>query len=74
MSDPHHYPVELRHAHKELDNIVKNYPVCPGDTVSHPTARACADMGWAVRQADGRWIPTAKGLTAHFKDDPGAWR
>lgn len=53
---------ELRHVHEELLNIVANYPVFPGDTISHKTAELCRRRGWAVRQGDGNWIPTAEGV------------
>lgn len=54
-----------RHYREELGNVVKRYPVFPGDTISHETARVCAERRWIVRQADGSWIPTAKGLRAY---------
>lgn len=57
-----------RHYREELRNIVEKYPVFPGDTVSHKTARVCAERGWAVRQADGSWIPTAEGLKVYEAD------
>lgn len=57
--------IELRHVRDELVNVVERYPVWPGDTISHETARMCSDLGWIVRQADGCWIPTWKGLIAY---------
>lgn len=46
----------------ELQNVVERYPVWPGDTVSHPSMDRLRDLGYAVRQDDGSWIPTAAGL------------
>lgn len=57
-----------RHYREELRNIVERYPVFPGDTVSHEGAKVCAERGWIVRQSDGSWIPTAKGLKAAEAD------
>ena len=57
--------IEERHYREELANIVENYPLFPGDTISHPTADECGRRGWAVRQADGNWIPTALGLRVY---------
>lgn len=54
-----------RHYLEELANVVENYPLWPGDTISHTTARVCADRRWIVRDADGDWIPTAEGLKVH---------
>lgn len=54
--------IELRHVQEELLNIVCNYPLLPGDTISHETARLCRVRGWAVQQSDGNWIPTAAGV------------
>ena len=52
----------LDNVREELLNVVANYPLWPGDTVSHETARLCSERGWIRRQADGKWIPTRKGL------------
>jgi hypothetical protein len=46
----------------ELRNVVQNYPVWPGNTVSHASARELAEQGLIVRNSKGDWIPTAKGL------------
>lgn len=46
----------------ELRNLVTNYPVWPGDTVSHASMNRLGDLGLAVRHSDGWWIPTAAGL------------
>ena len=56
------YDIELGHLHEELRNVVENYPLFPGDTVSHRTAKACARLGWIKRQGNGYWIPTALGI------------
>jgi hypothetical protein len=53
---------EERHYLEELANVVEGYPLWPGDTISHETARVCGERGWIVRQEDGSWIPTAEGL------------
>lgn len=52
-------PVEF-----ELTNLVKNYPVEPGDTISHRTMGQLCNQGMAVRDNLGRWIPTAKAVRA----------
>lgn len=54
--------IERRHELEELRNVVRNYPLFPGDTISHETARRCAAAGWIVRNFGGDWIPTAEGL------------
>lgn len=51
-----------RHYLEELANVVENYPLFAGDTISHETAQVCGKRGWIVRQSDGNWIPTAEGL------------
>ena len=62
------YEVQERHMLEELRNVVKNYPLFPGSTISHNTAKACAKMGWIVRQKDGNWIPTRAGLKRHEEE------
>lgn len=59
--DPH--PAS-RHLLEELRNVVGHYPLFPGDTLSHATAKACAERGWIRRNTNGDWIPTADGLSA----------
>lgn len=54
--------ISLQHVREELLNVVANYPLWPGDTISHETARLCEARGWIRRQADGNWIPTASGV------------
>jgi hypothetical protein len=49
---------------EELRNICENYPVWPGDAISHRTAKACVERGW-VKRDDGHWVPTATGLMAN---------
>lgn len=56
--------MQERHLIEELENVATNYPVFAGDTLSHQTARGCSDRGWIVRNVDGDWIPTKKGLEA----------
>jgi len=53
----------------ELCNLVMNYPVFPGDTISHRTMNHLGELGFAVRQQDGNWIPTKIGLD-RWKDGP----
>lgn len=48
---------------EELSNVVNNYPVFPGDTISHKTALACSILGWITRDESGNWIPTADGVS-----------
>lgn len=56
--------IGIQHVVEELENVVRNYPVFLGDTISHETARRAAERGWIVRNADGDWIPTRKGILA----------
>ena len=49
----------------ELANVVNNYPLEPGDTISHKTALSCSVLGWITRDAGGNWIPTAAGVAEH---------
>ena len=44
---------------EEARNIARNAPVFPGDTLSHASARECAQRGWIKRDANGDWIPTS---------------
>lgn len=57
------YDVSYTHAVEELENVVNNYPVWPGDTLSHQTAKGCEILKWIVRNGEGDWIPTALGIT-----------
>lgn len=54
--------VSLKEMREQLRCVVDHYPLWPGDTLSHSAAKACALVGWIVRQKDGNWIPTALGL------------
>lgn len=47
---------------EELQNIVANEPLCPGDTLSHETADECVRRGWARRRRDGRYVATDEGI------------
>lgn len=47
---------------EELRNIVLNYPLFAGNTLSHATANECVDLGWAERNQSGDFLPTAAGL------------
>lgn len=57
--------LEERHYLEELGNICENWPLEPGDTISHATANECGRRGWAVRgwglAPYGRWYPTELG-------------
>ncbi len=57
-----------RDALEELNNIVRNYPVFAGHTISHQGARACQGRGWIERNRNGDWIPTAEGLRRHAEE------
>lgn len=57
---------------EELRNVVHNYPVFPGDTLSHQSADRCCRRGWIVRNAGGDWIPTAAGIMALSQIEKGA--
>lgn len=46
----------------ELQNICLNYPLFPGKTIDHRTARECVDRGWAERNRNGDFLPTTEGL------------
>lgn len=52
------------HVYEELANIVTNAPVFSGNTISHRTANACGERGWAKRNGDGDWTPTPAGRKA----------
>ena len=53
----------------ELENVVHNAPVDPGDTISHVTVRALCDQGLAHQNCAGQYWPTERGrviLDAHI--------
>lgn len=52
--------------YEELANVVRNYPVFAGDTLSHETANECGRRGWAKRNHNGDWIPTPEGRLAYW--------
>lgn len=58
-----------RHYIEELANVVENYPLFAGETISHATAKECARRGWIVRNADGDWIPTAEGVRRAAREE-----
>ena len=62
MSDRHE-----RDVREELHNICQNYPLFPGKTIAHSTARECVDRGWAERNRQGDFLPTALGLAENEK-------
>lgn len=45
----------------ELENIVDNHPLWPGDTLSHASANECIERGWATRDLNWDFIPTEEG-------------
>lgn len=53
---------------EELRNIVHNYPLFPGNTISHATANECVRRGWAERNLEGDFLPTADGMRRHEED------
>lgn len=53
-----------RSARDQLSILVVRYPIWPGDTLSHAAMKEIADKGFAVRDSEGNWIPTAAGLKA----------
>jgi len=57
--------VPLKSQLEELANVVMNYPVSAGDTISPRAAKACCLRAWTVRDGSGNWIPTRKGITIH---------
>lgn len=51
---------------EELDNVIRGYPLWPGDTISHETARICEVRRWIRRRSsDGKWVPTQLGIAVH---------
>lgn len=58
------------HVLEELQNIVRNAPLWPGSTLSHATADACVEQGWAERDADGRFVPTDLGRKVAVRSLP----
>lgn len=49
------------HLVEELENIEKNRPMFPGDTISHKTANECVRRGYARRNPDGSLSATVSG-------------
>lgn len=41
----------------ELKNVMKNWPVFAGDTVSHATAKSLKEKGLIFRDKSGEWRP-----------------
>lgn len=62
------YDLSLADLHAELANVVEHYPLWPGDTLSHRTAKGCRLVGWIARQADGNWIPTGLGMDEYARN------
>jgi len=58
------YEVTRKLMLEQLQAVIDGYPLWPGDTISHRSAKACMLAGWIVRQKDGNWIPTRLGLVA----------
>ncbi len=56
------------HVLEELGNVVDNYPVCSSAVLSVESALSCAEDGLIVRQLDGCWIPTARGVRVYEFD------
>lgn len=65
------YEISERHMLEELRNVVNNNPLFPGDTISHSSAKACSKARWIVRNEDGNWIPTAKGIRTLNRHEDG---
>lgn len=60
--------LDLTDGHRaDLRNVVMHYPLDPGETISHKTMGDLGRLGYAVRQSNGFWIPTAKGLEAYAR-------
>ena len=47
---------------EELHNIVLNYPLFAGNTLSHATANECVRRKWAKRDSNGDFLPTLEGF------------
>lgn len=58
------------HIREELRNVVTNYPLWPGNTISHAAAAECSHRKWIVRDSAANWIPTAAGVLADEKPFP----
>jgi hypothetical protein len=41
----------------ELRNVMRNWPVFAGDTISHATARSLSEKGLIFREKTGEWRP-----------------
>ena len=41
---------------EEFENVARNQPVFPGDTISHQGANALDTAGMIERNVDGNWI------------------
>lgn len=46
---------------EEIQNIVANEPLWPGDTIMGSTARACVRLGWARHDERGYYVSTPAG-------------
>ena len=62
------YFVQWRHMRQQLRCVVRSYPLWSGSTIGHNVAKACEIVGWIVRDDEGSWIPTAKGLRDADRD------
>lgn len=58
------YEVPVSGMLEELDNVVRNAPVYPGNVIGKRQAYACVQAGWITRTRGGGgwWIPTAAGI------------
>ena len=48
---------------EEFENVAKNEPLEPGDTISHGGAKALSMAGLILRVPDGQWILSTDGRT-----------
>lgn len=53
---------------EELENVVQNQPLWPGDTISHSGAYELARLGLIRRGGEGNtyWFPTETGIQVYI--------
>ena len=55
-------PVTYEDLIRELRNVATQYPLFRGHAVDARALAECARRRWIVQQADGGYLPTARGI------------
>lgn len=50
-----------KHLHEEFENVRKNQPLWPGDTINHAQAYELQRLKLIKRNAEGNWVTTELG-------------